>query len=63
MLGLIKSPAKTTILPLDNCTIEEAFAVTQRCVNADEIGWYQCISPTERGYAGSSGGWSEVVSL
>ena len=56
-LGLVKSPAKNTLDPLAECTIEEAVSVAQRCVHADEIGWYQGIRPTEKGYAGSEGGW------
>ena len=57
-LGLIKNPSKTTLKPLETCSIEEAVAVAQRCYRADELGWYQAIHQRERGYAGSEGGWS-----
>ena len=40
-LGLIKGASATTIDPNGTCTIEQAVAVANRSVNADEIGWYQ----------------------
>ena len=58
-LGIMESQSKTTLKPLENCKIEEAVVAAQRCFYADQVGWYQCISPSERGYAGSPGGWSE----
>ena len=58
-LGIIKSPSKTSLKPLETCKIEEAVASAERCLYADLMGWYQCIRPSERGYAGSPGGWGK----
>jgi len=55
-LGFVKGTAKNTIDPLRTCTIEEAVVLAHKCFYADELGWYQCIRPDERGYAGSPGG-------
>ena len=40
-LGLVKGVSDTEIFPDGKCTIEQAVAVANRSVNADEIGWYQ----------------------
>ena len=58
-LGIIKSPSETSLKPLETCRIEEAVASAERCMYADLMGWYQCIRPCERGYAGSPGGWQD----
>ena len=55
-LGFVKGTTKNTIDPLRVCTIEEAVVLAHKCFYADELGWYQCIRPDERGYAGSPGG-------
>ena len=55
-LGFVKGTTKNTIDPLRTCTIEEAVVLAHKCFYADELGWYQCIRPDERGYAGSPGG-------
>ena len=55
-LGFVKGSTKNTIDPLRVCTIEEAVVLAHKCFYADELGWYQCIRPDERGYAGSPGG-------
>lgn len=55
-LGFVKGTTKNTIDPLRVCTIEEAVVLAHKCFYADELGWYQCIRPNERGYAGSPGG-------
>lgn len=39
-LGLIKGTSDTTISPAANCTIEQALAVANRSLDADQIGWY-----------------------
>ncbi len=55
-LGFVKGTTKNTIDPLRVCSIEEAVVLAHKCFYADELGWYQCIRPDERGYAGSPGG-------
>ena len=55
-LGFIKGSSKSGIEPLRNCSIEEAVVLANKCFHADELGWYQCIRPNERGFAGSPGG-------
>lgn len=56
-LGIIKETGKTTLEPLKDCLIEDAVIAAYRGYFADELGWYQCVGPKERGYAGSDGGW------
>ena len=46
-LGLVKGMSDTEIAPNGTCTIEQAVAVANRSVNADEIGWYQVPLSTE----------------
>ena len=48
-LGLVKGVSNTEISPNGTCTIEQAVAVANRSVNADEIGWYQMPLSTEEG--------------
>ena len=48
-LGLVKGVSDTEINPDGQCTIEQAVAVANRSVNADEIGWYQMPLSTEEG--------------
>jgi len=55
-LGLIKGTSATELSPLSNCTIEQAVAVAYRSLDADEIGWYQCVTGDERNLAGVTGG-------
>ena len=62
-LGFVKGTAKNTIDPLRVCTIEEAVVLAHKCFYADELGWYQCIRPDERGYAGSPGGAYDVLGI
>ena len=45
--GLGKGVSDTEISPDGKCTIEQAVAVANRSVNADEIGWYQVPLSTE----------------
>lgn len=56
--GIIKETSKATIEPLKACPIQDAVVAAYRGYFVDELGWYQCIRPDERGYAGSNGGWS-----
>ena len=62
-LGFVKGTTKNTIDPLRVCTIEEAVVLAHKCFYADELGWYQCIRPDERGYAGSPGGAYDVLGI
>ena len=62
-LGFVKGTTKNTIDPLRTCTIEEAVVLAHKCFYADELGWYQCIRPDERGYAGSPGGATNAVGI
>lgn len=62
-LGFVKGTTKNTIDPLRVCTIEEAVVLAHKCFYADELGWYQCIRPDERGYAGSPGGAYGVLGI
>ena len=62
-LGFVKGTTKNTIDPLRVCSIEEAVVLAHKCFYADELGWYQCIRPDERGYAGSPGGAYDVLGI
>ncbi len=62
-LGFVKGTTKNTIDPLRVCTIEEAVVLAHKCFYADELGWYQCIRPDERGYAGSPGGAYDALGI
>lgn len=57
--GIIKESSKTTIEPLKACPIQDAVVAAYRGYFVDELGWYQCLSPDQNGYAGSKGGWSK----
>ena len=62
-LGFVKGTSKGAIEPMRVCTIEEAVVLAHKCFYADELGWYQCIRPDERGYAGSPGGATDYLGI
>ena len=42
-LGLINGNTATTLNPDGKCTIQQAITVAYRSLDADGIGWYQCV--------------------
>lgn len=60
-LNLVKGTTKNTLEPLKSCTIEEAVVLAQKCFYAEELGWYQCISPYEKGFSGSAMGATSTL--